>query len=153
MAGFESQNAAERRVVEFLHSYKSAFEAFDAERVTDHFVCPVHVTSDADHVSVVSVPNREAWRTQIAGLIDAYRRIGVASAYPAEIRVHLMSPNVLVARVHWRLLRADQSVIYQFHGNYTVVVIDGDLKITAIVHDESARLREAMIGARSDAGK
>jgi hypothetical protein len=153
MSGFESQNTAERQVVEFLHAYRAAFESFDAERIVDCFAFPFQLTSDADQVSIVSVPAPDAWKAQVTTLLAAYRMIGVTSAYPVEIRVTVISPSVLMARVHWRLLRADQSTVYQFHGNYTIVLLADALRISAIVHDETPRLRAAVAQAKASTGK
>src|SRR5689334_6527147 len=121
MSGFESQNAAERQVVEFLHEYKAAFESFEAGRICDHFTWPVQVTGDEDEgVSIASFPGRDPWFAQIETLLMMYRTIGVVSAYPAEIRVDRIAVHVLIARVTWRLMAARDRVIYQFHASYTL---------------------------------
>jgi hypothetical protein len=153
MSGFESQHAAERQALEFLHAYRATFETFDVDRIVDCFVFPLQLTSDADQVAVVSVPTRGAWTEQISSLLASYRSIGVTSAYPVEIRVTLISPNVLLARVLWSLLRADQSTIYQFHASYTLVMLGDALRISAIVYDETLRLRAAVAQATSSSGR
>src|SRR5262245_34040238 len=96
IANFESQNAAERQVVEFVHEYKAAFESFEAGRICDHYAWPLQLIGDEENsVAIASVAARDVWFAQIEKLLMMYRAIGVVSAYAAEIRVDRIAAHVL----------------------------------------------------------
>jgi hypothetical protein len=130
--------------VEFLNSYRMAFEAFNPDRVRSHFAFPLHLTSDADEVSIVCVPTREAWRTQVERLLGVYRTLGVASAQPLDTRISPVSRRLLSTHVRWHLRTAAGAAIYEFDVHYLLVKIDGDFRIAAIAHNETPRLRASL---------
>ena len=132
------------RVFDFLAIYRAAFEALDASAIADLFAYPLQIGTDAAGVDVATVATREAWLPQIEQLVAAYRTIGVRDARIAELEVLKPTPNIRLATVRWRLSDADGEEIYTFDASYSLVDRGDDLRITAIVHDETPRLLERM---------
>ena len=74
------------KVREFVDAYRMAFEAFDAAAIADLFFYPCQITSDAEKITVMTVPTRDLWLPQVERLVEAYRSIGVRSAEVIELQ-------------------------------------------------------------------
>ena len=128
---------------ELIEEYRSAFLRADLSALVNCFHFPLQVASiDADEVSV-SVAGSQDWPETLRGLLELYRRLGVANA--AMLAVEILQPldPVAVVRVHWDLQRADGTSVYDFTAVYTMVRMDGTRKIIAISHDELPKIRAA----------
>jgi hypothetical protein len=136
-------------VQDFLDAYRRAFEAFDVPALVDLFSCPCQITSDADRVVVTDVPSRDAWIPQIERLVAAYRAIGVRSAEVLELHVDELTPRLAQATARWRLVDGDGQPLYEFDASYTLGDLGEGMRITAIAHNETPRLR-ARIEARDE---
>ncbi len=128
----------------FLESYRYAFERFDLEDVLRHFAFPGLVVVDAGAVRQVPVQPKE-WRKNVAGLLETYRKIGVAQIRVVRAECRELSPLLVLAEVEWSLRRADGQGIYDFHNLYVLGRVDGQLKIcSAVSPDESLKMRAAL---------
>jgi len=128
----------------FLESYRYAFERFDVDDILRHFAYPGLVVADAGAVRLVPIVKAD-WKKNVAGLIDAYRAIGVKQIRVVKCEVRELSPLIAMAEVEWSLRREDGSVIYDFHNVYVLGRVDGDLKIcSAVSPDENLKLRAAV---------
>ncbi len=136
------------KVREFFDAYRTAFEAFEAAAIADLFSYPCQITSDAGEIDVVTVPARDAWMPQLERLIEAYRSIGVRSAEIIELQVLELTPRLAQAAVTWRLVDAERQPIYDFDAAYTLADPGTGLRITAIAHNETPRLRAAVARSR-----
>jgi hypothetical protein len=96
---------------------------------------------------VTTVPTREAWLPQVERLVTAYRAIGVHAPEILELQVTELTRQRAQAVVHWALVDGAGARIYEFNGAYTLADLSRGLRITAIAHNETPRLRAA-IGAR-----
>jgi hypothetical protein len=135
------------KVHEFLEVYRAAFEAFDVSAIAGLFAFPCQITSDAGEIEVTVVPTREAWASQIERLLAAYRAIGVRSAEAGELRVIELTPRLAQAAVNWRLIDGEGATLYDFDATYTLADLGQGMRITAIAHNETPRLR-ALVGRR-----
>jgi hypothetical protein len=133
-----------RTVSAFFESYRSAFERQDAAAVADHFAYPSHVTSDAGDIVLIPVGNREEWVTQIERLLAMYGVVGVATARAQNVQAAELSPRLIQAAVHWSLFDKAGGVLYKFEATYTLVALEGGLRIAAISHNEVPRYRECL---------
>jgi hypothetical protein len=140
---FERAGTPER-VRAFFDSYRAVFERLDANAISEHFTFPVHVTSDSGEVDLTSISGRDEWRGSIERLVEMYRTIGVRSVHLLRLRTENLSPRVMQAIVHWALRDDSGSDLYDFLVLYTLVEIDGALRIAAIAHDEIPRAQELM---------
>lgn len=134
---------------EFLEAYRRAFAAFDVEAVADMFAYPWQITSGADESSVTIVPGREAWLPELERLVAAYRTIGVTAAEILERRTTELTPGLTQVVVRWALMDGAGARIYDFEATYTLADLGDGLRITAIAHNETPRLRAALAARRS----
>ncbi|HET8651812.1 MAG TPA: hypothetical protein VFM13_04475 [Gaiellaceae bacterium] len=134
---------------DFLDAYGRAFAAFDVEAVADMFAYPWQITSGADEAGVTIVPRREAWLPELERLVAAYRTIGVAAAEILERRTTELTPRLAQVVVRWALTDRAGARIYDFDAAYTLADLGDGLRITAIAHNETARLRAALTARRS----
>jgi hypothetical protein len=128
----------------FLDAYRTAFEAFDVLAIADLFSYPCQATSDDGEIAVTTVSSREAWLPQIERLVAAYRAIGVRSGHVLELQVIELTPRLAQATVHWGLVDQDGEPIYEFNASYTLADLGDGMRITAIAHNETPRLRAAI---------
>jgi hypothetical protein len=128
---------------ELIEDYRSAFLRGDLTALVNCFDFPLQVTSvNGDQVSV-SVAGRQEWPEVLRGLLDLYRRLGVADAAMLAVEISQPLDAVAIARVHWDLQRIDGTSVYDFTAVYTLVRVDGTRKIIAIAHDELSKIRAA----------
>jgi hypothetical protein len=128
----------------FLDAYRAAFETFDAAAVADLFHYPCHITSGGAEVTVAVIPTRDAWMPQLERLVAAYRAIGVRSAEARAVDVAEITTRLAGAVVHWSLFDEQGRPIYDFHACYTLADLGEGMRITAIAHNETPRLRAAI---------
>lgn len=131
-------------VTEFFESYRAAFEAMNAPEIAGFFVFPLHVTSEADEISLICVDTRPDWIRQIEHLLAMYRVIGVTSAKILELSMDGISPHLFEATIHWALYDAAGAILYDFTAMYTLAQIEHTLHITAICHDEIPHYQECL---------
>jgi hypothetical protein len=131
----------ERSKVDDFLDYRAAFAAFDVPAIADLFSYPCQITSDREEIAVTTVATREAWVPQLERLVAAYRAVGIRFAEVLELQVIELTPRLAQATVHWRLGDAQGRPIYDFDASYTLADLDESMRITAIAHNETARLR------------
>jgi len=132
------------RADQFLDAYRAAFEASDVLAIADLFSYPCQVTSDAGEITVTTVRSREAWLPQIHRLLAAYRAIGVRSAQILELQMIELTPRLAQATVRWGPVDQEGAPIYEFDASYTLADLGEGMRITAIAHNETPRLRAAL---------
>jgi len=137
---------------EFLETYRRAFAAFDAEALADMFAYPCQLTSDAGEITVTTVPTRDAWLPQLERLLAAYRTIGVSAAEILELRTTELTPQLTDVVARWALFDREGERIYEFDAAYTLGDLGQGLRITAIAHNETPRLRASLEARRRDYG-
>jgi hypothetical protein len=136
---------SERSAVgDFLDAYRAAFEAFDVPAIADLFSYPCQITADAAEVAVTTIATREAWVPQLERLVAAYRAIDVRAAEVVEVEVTALAPRLAQATVHWDLVNGAGGRIYGFDASYTLADLGEGLRITAIAHNETPRLRGSL---------
>jgi len=128
----------------FFDSYRAAFERRDAAAIAGHFGFPLHVAGDSGEVTVDSIPSVEAWIPQLERLLGLYAQLDVKTAKMRHARTTRFSPRLAHAAIGWALETSGRKTIYEFDATYTLVATGDALKITAIVHNEQLRAREAM---------
>src|SRR5687768_17523212 len=97
----------QEEVQQFLDSYSRSFEQYDSALVADHFTYPLHLTSDAGKIVVISVPSRESWQNMLDGLLATYKKLGVRSAILVNQALVALSPALVQAQIKWRLHNAE----------------------------------------------
>ena len=131
-------------VADFFESYRAAFERLDAPAVVEHFAFPCLITGDGDPVSVLPIGGRDQGLAVIERLLGTYRTLGVARARLLSLTPTALSPRLALGVVHWALSTGAGETLYDFDAAYTLALIDDRLRITAICHNESPRLRACL---------
>lgn len=72
--------------------------------------------------------------------------MGFASANILDLSVIELSSRLFQAAVHWDLRDRAEASLYDFTAVYTLADIGGNLRITAIAHNELLRLRAHLNG-------
>jgi hypothetical protein len=128
----------------FFDTYRAAFEAFDVAAIADLFSYPCQITSGDPEIAVTTIGGREVWVAQIERLVTAYRAIGIQSAEALELRVVELTSRLAQATVHWGVCDQEGETIYDFDASYTLADFGQGIRITAVAHNETSRLRAAI---------
>lgn len=139
------------RAAAFFESYRGAFERLNGDEIAGHFAYPCHMTTDAGKIELTAILGRDEWRGQVERLVAMYREIGVGSARILQMTSTDLSPRVVQAAIHWRLCDGSGAGLYDFRALYTLVEVDGGLRIAALAHDEIPRVQEFMARRQSRA--
>ena len=111
----------------------------------DCFSFPLQVISADRAGASVSVAAAENWPDVLQRLLDAYQRLGgVVDAAPLDLTIDEPMTSVALVRAHWALQREDGDSVYDFSAVYTLIRVDGQLRIVAIAHDELPALQAAI---------
>jgi len=127
-----------------MKKYRSAFSRGDLQALMDCFSFPLQVISADGAEASVSVAVGENWPDVLQRLLDAYQRLGVVDAVPSELTIDQPMTSVALVRAHWALNREDGNSVYHFTAVYTLIRIEGRLRIAAIAHDELPALQAAI---------
>jgi hypothetical protein len=128
----------------FFADYRTAFARLEPDALEGYFALPLHLVSATDGGAMVTVADGDQWPGLLAGLLGAYRSLGVADAAVLDLQGVDVAPDVASARVRWELRRDDGTAVYAFTAVYTVVAVDGRPRIAAIAHDELPQLQAAL---------
>ncbi len=128
-----------RRATGFFASYRAAFERGSAAAIVEHFAFPCHITGDASSVTLTPIASRDEGLRLVEHILAMYRTIGVASVRVVDLVARDVSPHLVQALVHWALDDDAGTRLYAFEAAYMLAEIDGELRITAIAHNEVPR--------------
>lgn len=129
-------------VTAFFGSYRTAFERLDAPAIAGHFAYPSQITSDGGGpIIVTSIVNKQDWTRQIEQLLGMYRKIGFSSGKILDMATTMISERLVQVFVHWILLDRSGRSLYDFEAAYTLANMNGNLRITAISHNEMLKSR------------
>jgi hypothetical protein len=93
----------------------------------------------------VAVPTREAWIATIERILQMYQAMGVRRAAMRDLRLTELSPLVTQARLVWALHGDGDQLLYEFEATYTLVSLEGGLKIVQVItENEQPKFREVM---------
>lgn len=133
----------------FFDSYRAAFERSDVSAIADHFAFPLHITSDAGQVPLLTFATRQDWIGRVQQLLARRRAIGFSFARALNLVAIELSSRLVHAVVHWALLDEAGGTLYDFNAAYSLATIDGVVRITAISHNEVPRYRDCLARLQS----
>lgn len=131
------------RITAFIDSYRTTFARLERDPLLDLFAFPLQVVSVLDSGPTVASFDRSQWPALLDGLLGAYRTLAISEARPLDLQV-LELDGAASVRVNWDLRRDDASSVYEFTALYTVIDIEGALRIAAVTHDELPKLQAAL---------
>ena len=126
--------AIEDEMEAFFTSYIAAFRNDDADAISELW----------ETVGLFPSPNgnfameRDAFRQHCKGLLDFYRKQGVATPTGELLSAEMLFPNVAQARMAYRMLGEDGAVIAQWEHVYILRKSDGWRVSLTIADDEMA---------------
>ena len=77
-------------VMNFLGSYRKAFEDYDTETILDHFVFPCTIISDAETITPSLLQTKEELRVGVDYVLSLHREIGYRSGQSVALNEQLM---------------------------------------------------------------
>lgn len=127
-------------VMEFLGSYRGAFERYDTDAILDHFIFPCTVISDTDAIKPSLLQTRDELRAGVDTVLSLHREIGYRSGQLLRLDISELSPRLTGMMLHSRMSGENDRPLYDFQGFYTLAHTDAGLRIMAITHNQIPRL-------------
>jgi hypothetical protein len=127
-------------VLEFLASYRSAFEAYDADGIVCFYSFPCHVVSDGDRVASLPFEGPAALKPAVERVLQLHRKIGVKSGRLLLLEITELSPRLAGLMLRFEMQDADGAPLYDYQGFYSLVATDDGYRIAAICHNQIPRL-------------
>ena len=110
----------------FFTDYAAAFDSFDADRITEFFLCPcLMVAGD----SVVHFKTRSEIHRNVQDLVEHHRVSGYLKADVADVVIHSRSEGSVIAEVRWRVIKNNNSVLWEWNNIYNLIRSDGKWRI------------------------
>jgi hypothetical protein len=128
------------RVMEFLGSYRSAFENYDTDAILDHFVFPCTVIGDAEAIKPSFLQTREALRAGVEYVLSLHWEIGYRSGQWLRLDITELSPRLTGMMLRSRMSGENGKPLYEFQGFYSLAHTDAGCRIMAISHNQIPRL-------------
>ena len=135
-------------VMEFLASYRAAFESYDTDTILDHYVFPCTIISDAEKVTPSLLRTREELRAGVDYVLSLHRQIGCRSGQLLALDITDLSPRLTGMMIRSRMRGENERPLYEFQGFYSLARTDAGCRILAISHNQIPRLL-ACAGLRS----
>jgi hypothetical protein len=127
-------------VMEFLGSYREAFENYDTDAVLDHFVFPCSIISDAEKITPSLLQTKEELRAGVDYVHSLHRQIGYRSGQLLLLDITELSPRLTGMLIRSRMRDENGRPLYEFQGFYSLARTDAGCRIMAISHNQIPRL-------------
>ena len=127
-------------VLEFFASYRSAFEAYDADEIVRYYVFPCHVVSDGDPVALMPFEGPAALRSAVERVLTLHRKIGVKTGRLLLLEITELSPRLAGLMLRSEFQDSSGQPLYDYQGFYSLVHTDDGYRIAAICHNQIPRL-------------
>ena len=124
----------------FFDRYRLAFDSLDGDAVADLWCSASGIADNGGPQGTARLtwwPVDATMRANHRALCAAYRGSGYARAEFSMQQHVAMGANHACAHLHWRLLRADASLLQQFHTGYQLMrTATGPRVLLAVAHQE-----------------
>src|ERR1700761_7676112 len=127
-------------VMEFLASYRKAFESYDTDAILDHYLFPCTIISDAEKVTPSLLRSREDLRAGVDYVLSLHRDIGYRSGQLLALEITDLSPRLTGMMLRSRMRDGEGKPLYEFQGFYSLARTDAGCRIMAISHNQIPRL-------------
>jgi hypothetical protein len=127
-------------VMEFLGSYRKAFENYDTDAILDHFVFPCTVIGDTEKITPSLLQTKEELRVGVDYVLSLHREIGYRSGQLLLLDITELSPRLAGMMIRSRMCDANGRPLYEFQGFYSLARTDTGCRIVAISHNQIPRL-------------
>ncbi|HEY1225969.1 MAG TPA: hypothetical protein VGF26_01485 [Ramlibacter sp.] len=116
---------------QFFDRFVQAFARFDGELVASRYVAPYMATRADGSARVLCSPAEIAAYFQ--GVLDDYRNLGCTGCRYEALQSQALGADVAMATVTWFLDKEAGKVISSWRETYTLVRVEGHLKVRASV--------------------
>ncbi|MCA1703885.1 MAG: nuclear transport factor 2 family protein [Actinobacteria bacterium] len=125
----------------FFETYAERYMVSDIDAVAAMYEAPFLVVRES---RPIHLPDREAVREHLAGLMEAYQNAGAKRATIADLEVTKLDSASVIATVRWNALSEDGALLRDFTVSYQMLrqESDGWRILSYTYHDERARPEE-----------
>jgi len=116
---------------QFFDRFMSDFPGFSGERIASRYAAPYMAVHADGSARLLATPADIV--AYFDGVLDDYRRMGCIGCRYQQLQVQPLGAHAALATVTWVLEKADAQVLSSWRESYTLVRIDGQLKIRASV--------------------
>jgi hypothetical protein len=127
-------------VMEFLGSYRNAFESYDTEAILDHFIFPCTIMGDAEAIKPSLLQTKEELRPGVKYVLSLHREIGYRSGQLLRLDITELSPRLTAMTLRSRMHGENDKPLYEFQGYYSLAHTAAGCRIMAITHNQIPRL-------------
>jgi hypothetical protein len=127
-------------VMEFLGSYRKAFEDYDTDAILDHYVFPCTIISDTEKITPSLLQTKEELRAGVDYVLSLHRQIGYRSGQLLLLDITELSPRLTGMMIRSRMRDKNGRPLYEFQGFYSLARLDAGCRIMAISHNQIPRL-------------
>jgi hypothetical protein len=103
-------------VMEFLGSYRKAFENYDTDTILDHYVFPCTIVSDAEKITPSLLQTREELRAGVDYVLSLHRQIGYRSGQLLLLDITELPPRLTGMTIRSRMRDENGRPLYEFQG-------------------------------------
>jgi len=128
------------RVMEFLGSYRNAFERYDTDANLDHYAFPCTIISDAEAIKPSFLQSKDELRAGVEYVLSLHREIGYRSGQLQRLDITELSPRLTGMLFRSRMSGENRRPLYEFQDFYSLAHTDAGCRIIAISHNQIPRL-------------
>ena len=116
---------------EFWEVYSERYMASDLDAVSALYEAPFLAVRENEPIHL---PDRDAVREHLAGLMEAYRNASATSAAIADLRVAELDDASSITTVRWNALSEDGSLLRDFTVSYQLLRTPDGWKILSYTY-------------------
>ena len=127
-------------VMEFLDSYRTAFEIYDTEAIVEHYAFPCAITGDSETIAPILFEGAEQCSAGVNYVLSLHRAIGVTQGQPLLLEITELSPRLAGMMIRYQMQDRRGEPLYDFQGFYSLARTAAGYRIAAICHNQIPRL-------------
>ena len=127
-------------VMEFLDSYRTAFESYDTEAIVEHYAFPCAITGDSETIAPILFEGAEQCSAGVNYVLSLHRAIGVTQGQPLLLEITELSPRLAGMMIRYQMQDRRGEPLYDFQGFYSLARTAAGYRIAAICHNQIPRL-------------
>ena len=127
-------------VLEFLASYRTAFEAFDTRAIVDHYAFPCAIIGDSETITPVLFVDENQCSAGVDYVLSLHRQIGVTQSKSLLLEITELSPRLAAMNMRIQLQDKTGKPLYDYQGFYSLARTEAGYRIAAICHNQIPRL-------------
>ncbi len=127
-------------VLDFLASYRTAFEGYDTAAIVDHYAFPCAIIGDSENIAPVVFKGTEQCSAGVDYVLSLHREIGVTQGKPLLLEITELSPRLAGMNIRYQMQDKTGKPLYDFQGFYSLARTDAGYRIASICHNQIPRL-------------